>query len=652
MADIAFIAPYPDLAVLAREICMKKYPDVEVYVGLLDEGLACAQELSAKGTQLIISRGGTANLIQKNIGIPVVEVRVTGYDILRTISEFRNKDVTVGVIGYRNVVEGCRAICQCLSMPLREMLTLTSNENPDWEKAQAILAESLENEPVDVVIGDTLVISKLKLNVPEVRLIRSGAEAVSEAIEEALRIFKVQAEEKKAAEQLRTILHFIHDGVLAVDSSGNITVMNPSAEKIFNTSANHAIGENIKKLIPNTHMLEVLRHGTAELEQLQNSPSGMVVTNRVPIEVNGVVQGVVATFQEAGRIQKTEQKIRTQLYTKGLFAKYDFKDIMACDPEMRLVIDRAKRYATSDGTVLIQAESGCGKELFAQSIHQAGQRRNGAFVALNCSALPTQLLESELFGYVEGAFTGARKEGKPGLIELAHGGTLFLDEIGDMELSLQARLLRVLEERQVMRLGANNWIPVDIRILAATNVPLKERAFQGQFRMDLYYRLNVLSLAIPPLRQRKMDIVPLAKFFLDASAAKKGISPIILTQEAEELLNQYPWHGNIRELRNIMERLALVYDDGEDISEVVGGFLREGFEGNLGGSAAAGLDVKISAAPDGLDAAKSSQVPVSQDMRAMKKQLAINTLTDCSGNKSRAAKKLGITRYTLDRLLK
>ena len=644
MADIAFIAPYPDLAVLAREICTKKYPDVEVYVGLLDEGLACAQELSAKGAQIIISRGGTANLIRKNIAIPVVEVRVTGYDILRTISEFRNKDVIVGVIGYRNVVEGCRAICQCLSMPLREMLTINSNENPEWEQAQSILAESLEKEPVDVVIGDTLVISKLKLNVPDIRLIRSGAEAVSEAIEEAMRIFKVKAEEKKSAGQLRAILNFIHDGVLAVDSSGNITVMNPGAEKIFNTSADHAIGKNIKKLIPSTHMLEVLRHGTAELEQLQNTPSGMVVTNHVPIEVNGVVQGVVATFQEAGRIQKTEQKIRTQLYTKGLFAKYTFKDIMANDPEMRLVIDRAKRYATSDGTVLIQAESGCGKELFAQSIHQAGQRRDGAFVALNCSALPTQLLESELFGYVEGAFTGARKEGKPGLIELAHGGTLFLDEIGDMELGLQARLLRVLEERQVMRLGANNWIPVDIRILAATNVPLKARALQGQFRMDLYFRLNVLSLTIPPLRQRKLDILPLAEFFLHAASEKNAHSHILLTPIAKDLLQQYSWPGNIRELRNTMERLALVCDSGEDVADAVRDFLSDGaavekkeMASELNGNR------KIEILP---------QSPISQDMKGMKKQLAASALSACGGNKSRAAKQLGITRYTLDRLLK
>ena len=650
MANIAFIAPYPELAALAREICASKYPDIEVYDGLLESGLACAQDLVKKGVQVIVSRGGTANLIRKNIGIPVVDVRVTGYDILRTLNEFMNKDLTVGVIGYRNVVEGCRSICQCLSLPLNEMLTLNSNENPDWEEVQSTLVSHLEICPVDVIIGDTLVVSRLKLNVPEVRLILSGEEAVSDAIEEAKRIFKVQAEEKKSAEQLRAILSVIHDGVLAIDSFGDITVMNLNAGLIFKTITSQAIGKNIKQIIPNSRLPEVLQHGMGELEQLQNTPSGMVVTNRIPIKVNGVLQGVVATFQEAKRIQKTEQKIRTQLYTKGLYAKYSFDDILAWDPETLIAIDRAKRYAMSDGTVLIQAESGCGKELFAQSIHTAGYRHKGAFVALNCSALPTQLLESELFGYVEGAFTGARKEGKAGLIELAHGGTLFLDEIGDMELSLQARLLRVLEERQVMRLGANNWIPVDIRILAATNVPLKVRALTGQFRMDLYYRLNVLGISIPPLRQRKQDILPLANHFLNTSSSKQNHKLINLTDKASQLLLQYHWPGNIRELRNMMERLALVHDDTEDIAALVHNFIYDDYS------------VLNNANPDNLISQEKNSVDltneesprenINKDMKYMKKQLATTTLEACGGNKSKAAKQLGIARYTLDKYLR
>ncbi|EAX47144.1 sigma54 specific transcriptional regulator, Fis family [Thermosinus carboxydivorans Nor1] len=645
MTKIAFIAPYPELAILAREVCGEKYSDVAIFYGLLENGLICAQKALSEGFQVIISRGGTANLIRNHIGIPVVEVRVTGYDILRTFSEFIGTNKTIGVVGYRNVVEGCRSVSQMLGIPLREMLTL-NNERPDWEVMRAYLQAQLERTPVDVVVGDALVVSKLLLEVREVRLIMSGAEAVCEAIEEAQRIIKVQDKEKKSAEQLRTILSFIHDGVIAIDNTGKITVINPSAESIFKLKNTQVIGKNIKQVIPNTKMLDVLKHGKAEIEQLQNTPSGMVVTNRVPIEINGEIMGVVATFKEAGRIQQTEQKIRTKLYSQGLYAKYSFENIMAWDPEMRRIIERAKRYARTDGTVLIEAESGCGKELFAQSIHQASSRCRGPFVAINCSALPTQLLESELFGYVEGAFTGARKEGKPGLIELAHGGTLFLDEIGDMELTLQARLLRVLEERQVMRLGADKWLPVDIRIVAATNAPLKQRVLRGQFRMDLFHRLNVLNLSIPPLRHRREDIIPLAEYFLAEFANKYGQRPIELTAAAKDILLRYSWPGNVRELRNIMERISLVYEEAQDVSAILRDFL--GNSDYCNNSDYSTLEL----AKTGMLAVTPERFLLPQSIRDMKRQLAISTLAACGGNKSKAAKQLGITRATLDRLLR
>jgi PAS domain S-box-containing protein len=650
MDNISFIAPYTSLATLAREICAENYPDVRVFDGLLEEGLACAQKAALEGCQVIISRGGTANLIQKNLNLPVVEVRVTGYDILHTLSEFIGKNKTIGVIGYRNVVRGCRAISQMLKMKSIELLTLNSNENPDWQLAEVQLHEKLSQTPVDVLVGDTLVISKLNLNVTEVRLILSGAESISEAIEEACRIAQIQAEEKKSAEQLRTILNFIHDGVVAIDCSGNITVMNPAAGAIFNSNAAQAIGKPITQFVPNSKMNNILLSGKAELDQLQNTPSGMIVTNRIPIKVSGKVEGAVATLQETGRIQKTEQKIRIKLHTKGLFAKYSFSDIMAWDSEMRRTIDKATRFALTDGTVLIQAESGCGKELFAQSIHQESTRRSGPFVAVNCSALPPQLLESELFGYVEGAFTGARKEGKPGLVELAHGGTLFLDEIGDMGLNLQASLLRVLEERQVMRLGSDNWIPVDIRIIAATNVPLKKQAFEGLFRMDLFYRLNVLTITIPPLRQRVADIYPLANYFLSFFAKKYGHTVVGLPEEARNVLSRYPWPGNVRELRNTMERLVLTYEETENIMNVLLDFLEE--LNTDSDKFSPGKAIKSQSPLAAHDSASHTNRATNHSMKDMKHQLAIDTLKACDGNKSKAAKQLAITRYTLDRLLK
>jgi transcriptional regulator with PAS, ATPase and Fis domain len=221
-------------------------------------------------------------------------------------------------------------------------------------------------------------------------------------------------------------------------------------------------------------------------------------------------------------------------------------------------IDVARQYARVDSTVLIHGETGVGKELFAQSIHTAGNRSSGPFVAVNCAALPEALLESELFGYVEGAFTGARRKGKPGLFELAHRGTIFLDEISEIPLSLQGRLLRVLQEREVIRLGHDRVIPVDVRVLCATNRDLHRLVEEGNFRRDLYWRLNVLSLSIPPLRERRDDIVPLMLQFLD-TLSPSGNHGIVFSGDALSFLTQYPWPGNVRELRNLCERLTVVH---------------------------------------------------------------------------------------------
>jgi transcriptional regulator, propionate catabolism operon regulatory protein len=237
-------------------------------------------------------------------------------------------------------------------------------------------------------------------------------------------------------------------------------------------------------------------------------------------------------------------------------AKHGFPDILTADSQMIELKELAALYATTDSAVLIQGETGTGKELFAQGTHNASKRCNGPFVAVNCAAIPEHLLESELFGYEGGAFTGARKEGKQGLFELAHKGTIFLDEIGEIPKSLQARLLRVLQEKEIMRVGGGKIVPVDIRIISATNKNLEQKVEQGEFREDLYYRLNVFNLRIPSLRERKDDIILLAVHFLQRF--KVDVDYDIMVRELEPLLIQYEWPGNIRELYSVMERLSLL----------------------------------------------------------------------------------------------
>ena len=267
-----------------------------------------------------------------------------------------------------------------------------------------------------------------------------------------------------------------------------------------------------------------------------------------PVAVNGIAAGVVISFQNVDKVQQLEGHIRKKLSNKGLTAKHHLSDIVHCSRLIDETIEDACRYAAASSNILIVGETGTGKELFAQGIHNASQRRNGPFVAINCAAMPENLLESELFGYEEGAFTGARKGGKPGLFEFAHGGTLFLDEVEGMSPALQVKLLRVLQEHEIMRVGGNKIISVDVRIVAATNESLEEKVRDGSFRRDLYYRLNTLPVLIPPLCRRGEDV-----FLLMERFCRELKGEFVLSEEVKKIFRTYSWPGNIRELRNLAE---------------------------------------------------------------------------------------------------
>jgi transcriptional regulator with PAS, ATPase and Fis domain len=277
--------------------------------------------------------------------------------------------------------------------------------------------------------------------------------------------------------------------------------------------------------------------------------------------MTGVGQCLVINFQGISKIRQMEEKIRQKLHDKGLVAKYQFTDIVGRSSALTAVITRARKYAKTLSTVLITGESGTGKELFAQSIHNESSRCRGPFVAVNCAALPENLLESELFGYEEGAFTGARRGGKPGLFELAHGGSIFMDEISELGSQLQARLLRVLQQKEVMRVGGDRVIPVDVRIIAATNRNMAEAVKLGNFREDLYYRLNVLPLEVPPLRERLEDIPLLFYHLLKRKDGRRTRGDI--PGQIVDRLKRYAWPGNIRELENFAERYCAIGEEDQ-----------------------------------------------------------------------------------------
>ncbi len=315
---------------------------------------------------------------------------------------------------------------------------------------------------------------------------------------------------------------------------------------------------------------------------------------------------------------------------KGHYARYTFDDLLGNNPRFLEVIRQAREYATVNSTVLISGETGTGKEMFAHAIHLAGPRKAGPFVAVNCAGLPENLLESELFGYVEGAFTGARKSGKPGLFELADQGTIFLDEIGEMSPRLQARVLRVLEEGEIMRLGDERIVRIDVRTIAATNRDLSLMVKDQLFRKDLYYRINVLPLEIPPLHGRGGDAVLLAEHFLSLLCEQLGKEPLYLSPEARREISLYQWPGNIRELRNVAERLALQCR-GPQVSGAE--FAR-----------AAGLAALAGLSPQ-------SNGSLFETVESLERQVILETVAQAQGNRSEAARRLGISRSTLWRRL-
>ncbi|CAN4020099.1 NAD-dependent epimerase/dehydratase family protein, partial [Dysosmobacter welbionis] len=419
-----------------------------------------------------------------------------------------------------------------------------------------------------------------RLGLPHV-IVENSVETILNALESATQLRRVQVEEaekqclfKTQSEMYQAVLDFTHDAILAIDENGRIQFLNPPAERIMGCRAADSVGQPVEAVLPNTLLPDVLESGEKQLDQIMQIHQTLCNTNRIPILVDGQRRGVVATFQDVKQLQNSEQKIRLKLHEKGLVAKYAFNDILGDSPAIRSTIQIARSYAASRASVLILGETGTGKELFAQSIHNASDRRDGPFVAINCAAVSNSLLESELFGYEAGSFTGASRGGREGVFELAHGGTLFLDEIGEIPRETQVELLRVLQEKEIRRVGGSRVIPVDVRIIAATNKDLLQETVEGRFREDLYYRLDVLDLKLPPLRERGDDVKILGLHLFRQLPG--GKDPIMQSQFLYllEQAGPYQWYGNIRELQNFVERANILMRNAGASSVTVSDILR------------------------------------------------------------------------------
>lgn len=554
--EICLIAPTSKLAQNAKRIIDFNKYEIGVFESALEEAMHLTDTLIKKGAKIIISRKGTKEFIKTNFDIKVVGIDTLLSDYMDIFNYAKSIQGPIGFFTFAEITNGVKTICQLLNLDARYYRFRNERESEEC------VIKALQDGIKLGIGGVTTEKYAKKYNLNHL-LTENSEESIQSAIKTALQLLQVMNDDQKKQEELKikiqryeTILNYTHDGIIAVDNSGTITAFNRVAEKLINKKQKIYVGKKIEAIIPNTGLYDILKSGQTEIDVIMNVNGTLVNANRIPIIVDRKIQGVVASIQDINVIQNTEKKIRVKMTEKGLVAKYHFRDILGNTNVIINTIKNAKSFAYHDTTVLIIGETGTGKELFAQSIHNESKRKNNPFVAINCATLSRSLLESELFGYVEGAFTGANKGGKAGLFELAHGGTIFLDEITELPVDIQGQLLRVLQEKEIRRIGSDSVTPVDIRVIAATNKELEIEVKENRFREDLYYRLNILNLFSPPLRERKEDAKIISLSMLSKLMGEEYKEYKYHLVEILDDIYEYNWPGNIRELNNFVERFS------------------------------------------------------------------------------------------------
>ncbi len=493
----------------------------------------------------------------------------------------------------------------------------------------------------------------------------AGALAIFQDITDLDSIAEEMETVKKLNQTLRAVLDIGYDALVVVDEKGRIELVNRVFLDFVRQKEEAVIRRPVDQILENSRLQVVAKTGVPELNDIQFIEGKPYVVSNLPIIREGRVMGGVGkiSFRRvdelrdlAGRLEAMDNRLThfQQELKKARFRDrpYQFEDIITLNPGMRELIQEARQAALGHSTVLISGESGVGKELMAQAIHQAGPRCNAPFVKVNCAAIPENLLESEFFGYVQGAFTGAQPGGKQGRLDMADGGTLFLDEIGDMPLSIQGKLLRVLQDQTFERVGGTSTIKVDIRFIAVTNQDLGQKVKEGQFREDLYYRLNVIPVHIPPLRDRPEDILPLVNAFLRKYNDIFGMQVSDIDPEALAAFRAYPWPGNIRELENVVERALNFANENVIRVSHLPPHLRKQVPGYrpLEENGSQGPQEKREAGPQnrgGLHKDDKAVPAYRWQREESERETIIRALREAGGNKSKAARFLGISRSWL-----
>ena len=547
MIEVLVIVPYEELLHEYEEAIAKAHDPRVHFTTSFMYGTDARNLSRASDYDIIVVRGMTSRaLSEKYPETTIVDIKMDAFDVSSALLEAKKKFPGIRKIG---LILPSSSICSASILTELLGIEVVMREVRGEEHMESTLREMVK-EGCEVFIGGlTLKRVSEKMGLEYVH-IKTGPSAIESSIKDAITAAHILDRERSRLGLMKSLVNNTPDSLLIIDDKGKITAANHAASSFFRRP--DLVGMDAKELFP----LEIYSV-CDDVEVVQTIGDQTVLITEHPVHIEGEKRATYVSLRLVEDIRRTEKKIRSKLQEKGLTAKYSFSDIVTEQVEMKQLVAKALRYAHVEGNVLLTGETGTGKELFVQSMHNASPRRDKPFVAVNCAALSEQLLESELFGYTEGSFTGAQKGGKTGLFELAQGGTIFLDEIGEMPIRFQAKLLRVIQEREIRKIGGDEFIPVDVRIMSATNQNIPDLIEKGLFRRDLYYRINLLTLHIPPLRERLDDIPAIFKRFVERKSKALNIVPPMVEKDALECLKGYSWPGNIRELRNVAERAVI-----------------------------------------------------------------------------------------------
>lgn len=625
---IALIAPNNDFTLQALALFSEWGEKIHVALATKEDVIGIARQLDEIGADALICYAPFAEAVKTTVTMPTIPLQPGALDVLAGLQAVKawlaDKQAPaaadgqyIGVWG-EAIINNAVIIAGTLGINLK---VLTATEGAELAGVAAVLAEA------PAIAGkEGICPVPLPGGVPCFP-VAIGREALLRAVQHARELLFAGRGNRVKLEQCKAIMDFLGEGIVAVDCQQRITYMNDTAEKLLKKGKDQLVGQLAAGILREVNLDDTLRYGQTRNTAITDGAEQTFACRIVPMIIGGQTIGAVITISDSPFPYK-DKTGRTQ-GERGCKAGYHFDDFITVNPAMLAALEAAKSYAGVDSTILIHGETGTGKEIIAQSIHNYSRRCQGPFVAVNCAALPESLLESELFGYEYGAFTGARKNGKKGLFEQADQGTIFLDEIGDISLGMQARLLRVIQQREIMRIGGDKVIPVDVGIIAATHRNLPELIEKGLFRRDLYHRLSILQLKLLPLSARKDDIPCLVESIGKKIAAKLGKAPLQFGAPAMSILSGYRWPGNVRELEGVVERLRILKKDNtvtaEDVRQV--------------------LDIAGDGQNQGI-----MQVPKGT-MEEIERAIILQVLRE-TGNQDQTAKVLGISTTTIWRKLK